>query len=646
MKNGKSCLHPCRTLQRAGIALLALALLVGLAPSGLFSAFASDSAQGASSDLPEQTDAQTSADEPAISEDLSKDDGVVVDEPTDVTAVEDDVAYPEADPDAETDSFPEPFDDAASDAAIMPLAVAVSDTPPKAVSLTATSQTAGSIKLQWNKSSQDVGYVLYRKADDPNASATESEEPGEEEPPVVSNPTPEDEGFTRISKMNSTNRRQYADADIFDNMFYTYRLYTYFNDSAGNVLLSDSYASSTIYKAPTPTFKSISRSSDKTSATIKWTKKSGVTGYQVQWSKNSVFATKKSTKVKGYATNSYTATGLTKSKTYYARVRSYVTYDGTTYYSPWVRSKNAGKATNMSIKRVKRKNGKALELRDRAGLKRYKYDTLEGCCANSTFAFYAMYNQNKEKCRIVKMRVSNRKVVKVSKVLNIGHGNDMTWNPDKNRIAVIHNTTNPLRISLINPKTLKVTKSVDIKVETKLDGATTSQVNNIKKLAGITYNSTRKQYVLLLGTSHNLLIVDQNFSAIAYVAPSSKVEQTYQGMTSTDDYLLISESTISGGSGNIIMIYDWDGTYVKRFTVPTAYEIEGVYFVGKVLYVGFYHSYYGTYYTTKKVKKKVTKKVKTKSGKKKKKTVTKIVTKKVAHRGTIRENYIYKATGL
>ena len=73
----------------------------------------------------------------------------------------------------------------------------------------------------------------------------------------------------------------------------------------------------------------------KKKATIKWSKTSGVTGYQVQICKKSDF--KKLTvdkKIKGKSKNKYTKT-LSKNKTYYVRVRGYKKVGSKYYYSSW-----------------------------------------------------------------------------------------------------------------------------------------------------------------------------------------------------------------------------------------------------------------------------------------------------------------------
>ena len=72
---------------------------------------------------------------------------------------------------------------------------------------------------------------------------------------------------------------------------------------------------------------------------VKWTKDLNVDGYQIKYSTKSDFSGGKSVYVKKNTTVSKTFTGLTAKKTYYVKVRSYKTVNGTKYYSSWSAAK-------------------------------------------------------------------------------------------------------------------------------------------------------------------------------------------------------------------------------------------------------------------------------------------------------------------
>ena len=74
---------------------------------------------------------------------------------------------------------------------------------------------------------------------------------------------------------------------------------------------------------------------------IKWKKKSGITGYQIQYSTNSKFKKgNKSIKIKNAKTGSKKITKLKSNKKYYVRIRTYKIVNKKTYYSSWSKKKN------------------------------------------------------------------------------------------------------------------------------------------------------------------------------------------------------------------------------------------------------------------------------------------------------------------
>lgn len=69
---------------------------------------------------------------------------------------------------------------------------------------------------------------------------------------------------------------------------------------------------------------------------IKWKKNTAGQGYQIQYSTSSKFAKgNKTATISKNKTTSYTASKLTKNKTYYVRIRTYKKVSGKTYYSGW-----------------------------------------------------------------------------------------------------------------------------------------------------------------------------------------------------------------------------------------------------------------------------------------------------------------------
>ena len=116
---------------------------------------------------------------------------------------------------------------------------------------------------------------------------------------------------------------------------YTYKVVAYKGTSTG---------SCTTKKTVRLTGVSLSSVTNSASGvvTAKWaSKNTKATGYQVQYSTSSSFASgNKTVTATRVSTLSKKITGLTKGKTYYIRVRVYKTVDGTKYYSAWSSKKS------------------------------------------------------------------------------------------------------------------------------------------------------------------------------------------------------------------------------------------------------------------------------------------------------------------
>ena len=105
------------------------------------------------------------------------------------------------------------------------------------------------------------------------------------------------------------------------------------------IILVAAITSSTVtFAASMPTTTITSVKSQSKAFTVKWKKKSNITGYQIQYSTNSKFKKgNKSIKIKNAKTRSKKITKLKSNKKYYVRIR---TYKGKKY-SKWSKVKSA-----------------------------------------------------------------------------------------------------------------------------------------------------------------------------------------------------------------------------------------------------------------------------------------------------------------
>lgn len=137
---------------------------------------------------------------------------------------------------------------------------------------------------------------------------------------------------------------------------YYLRLRAYMKDGKKTVFGKFSY----LHACTSPVSVAVkSALSDNRKVTVKW-KKQKCTGYQLQYSKNSDFSSRKSKTIAEAATTAYTTVKLSSNKKYYFRMRAFFVCDGKKYYSGWntftVRTDKGYKTTSKGYK-IETKNG-------------------------------------------------------------------------------------------------------------------------------------------------------------------------------------------------------------------------------------------------------------------------------------------------
>ncbi len=286
-----------------------------------------------------------------------------------------------------------------------------------------------------------------------------------------------------------------------------------------------------------------------------------------------------------------------------------------------------------------KKNGQRMNLRLEADQSVFGYDTLQGSCYGNGHIYYLLYNRSKDRCKVVRMKRSSKKVTGVSRPLKLYHGNDITYNTRTRRLVVAHAKPDRKTISVINPRTLKVVKRVSVSLPKKL---AEENKKRLKKKGGyngfssIAYNAKHRQYVVQLYSMRDFLILDEKFRPVRYIVPDEWERQVYQGIDSFGDRIVVCNSPKGRRPYNVLSVYDWDGHYLSQIKLNRRYEAESVFHVGSSLYVGFYRAHVENYRWV----------LKTKTVRKKGKRVRVRYYGKKWGRYLNRDSYLYRVTGL
>ncbi len=255
-------------------------------------------------------------------------------------------------------------------------------------------------------------------------------------------------------------------------------------------------------------------------------------------------------------------------------------------------------------------------------------NNVKAACSDNTYGYFVLYDENNNNSRILKRDISNNKNDKYSVYLNLENIKDITYNSNTEKLIVLSYKDSRNVISVINPSTLIVEKSIILSKNIEFEF--------------IGYDKLNKEYIVKGQNEYEAL--DENF----ILKRNINISKTFGRSIAIE----VRDNYIYDMSKNIIAIYDTNGKYLYKINLPKEYTANNLFFVKDILYSSFNKSsitsYYKTYYKTKTVYK--TKKVKWKKvkgkWKYKKKYVyktKKVKWKKVRGKWKYKTKYIYKS---
>ncbi|MEJ8737290.1 InlB B-repeat-containing protein [Erysipelotrichaceae bacterium HCN-30851] len=194
--------------------------------------------------------------------------------------------------------------------------------------------------------------------------------------------------------------------------------------------------------------------------------------------------------------------------------------------------------------------------------------TLQGACSDGKY-FYLIYQNNSTNiCYLLKYD-SNWNFIKLNS-LEVGHGNDITYDNKHNRLVIVHNKPDYRTITFVNPNTLEVINSF----------------NQLEFNAySISYNSNKNQYVMGESGTEKTMILNEDFKVIDSFNGIDLGNFTHQGMESDENYIYYIQSNT--GSYNRLVIYDWNGIHIKTIQIKQTTEGENIFLKDGKLYLGF-----------------------------------------------------------
>lgn len=183
-------------------------------------------------------------------------------------------------------------------------------TPTKVKNLKVTKNTSNSITLSWSKISGVSGYYIYSYSSSSKK-------------------------YTKVKTVSGSKNNSATITGLTSGKKYEYSVCAYVKDS----ITKSGVKSSIVKTAAKPKKVKIKKAVFSSNNKIKtsWSKLEGsATGFQIQYAKDKKFKKKVAAKTfAGKTKTSYTGKGFNKGKTYYVRVRAYVTVGSKKVYGSW-----------------------------------------------------------------------------------------------------------------------------------------------------------------------------------------------------------------------------------------------------------------------------------------------------------------------
>ncbi len=209
------------------------------------------------------------------------------------------------------------------------------------------------------------------------------------------------------------------------------------------------------------------------------------------------------------------------------------------------------------------------------------FKALQGGCVTEQYAYMAVinttdYDTKDSGCYIYKLNTDNWKIVKRSDVLMLAHANDITYDPNTNRLYVAHCYVDNTKISIIDADTLKL-------------------VGTIHTDAGVyalDYHPESNTFVGGQGKSGTIFFryANNNSKLLTYgrIAPTS-TQMITQGICRDDNYVYhVMYSNSATEPYNTIIIYDLEAKNLAHYVrlSISGQEPENISLVNGAFYIG------------------------------------------------------------
>ena len=203
---------------------------------------------------------------------------------------------------------------------------------------------------------------------------------------------------------------------------------------------------------------------------------------------------------------------------------------------------------------------------------RYTYVTIIGneevTIANPDYTAGSALPETKSviPCRVIKIDLAGKSIVKTSDELYMDHANDVTYNSKTNELLICNNKPNYTLVTVLDPDTLTVKRTVTVP----------------EQIYSICYVGTSDCYYVGVSYGYSVVTLSSSFEETGTINLQNN-GFTKQGIDINGDSLY---ALYSGE--NSVYRYDLSGNLTGKLTLPeSSNEAEFIFFFNDEMYVGY-----------------------------------------------------------
>lgn len=200
--------------------------------------------------------------------------------------------------------------------------------------------------------------------------------------------------------------------------------------------------------------------------------------------------------------------------------------------------------------------------------------TPQGATTDGTYIYRALVRADEDGTWLQKIRISDGVIVKESKAISFGHANDLCYAHGK--IYIAHSASTSV-VYVVNRETFALENAFNLPTT----------------IWGIDYEPKTDLFILGTVGSGYLSVYYPDFKFMYRIKPANAFYgMVRQGIACDSNYIYISLDNAYGAvlhneMGSRIMVYTWNGIFVKSFHIPIA-EIEWALPINNTMYIGTY----------------------------------------------------------